>query len=49
MGRSLKTRVVVGVAAFALLASVLVGVAAHVTADAGALTSASITWCRNCT
>src|SRR5215216_5927670 len=48
MGRSLKTRVIVGFAAVALLASVLVGVAAHFTADAGTLTTASIMWCRNC-
>ena len=46
--RSVKSRVLVGVAAIALLASVMFGVAANFTADAGALTTASITWCRNC-
>jgi hypothetical protein len=46
--RSVKSRVLVGVAAVALLASVMIGVAANFTADAGAFTTASIIWCRNC-
>lgn len=47
MGKSLRTRVVVGVAAVALLMSVLVGVAANVSLGS-ALTTSSITWCRSC-
>lgn len=46
--KTVKSRVLVGVAAAALFASVMVGVAANFTADASALTTASITWCRNC-
>ena len=46
--KTVKARVLVGVAAVALLASVMVGVAANFTADAGSLTTASVSWCRNC-
>ena len=50
MGRSLKSRVIVGVAAVALLLSVFVGVASDVAAARGGqmATMDSITWCRNC-
>jgi hypothetical protein len=47
MGRSMKTRAVVGIAAVALLLSVLVGVATNVSLGS-TLTTGSISWCRSC-
>jgi hypothetical protein len=47
MGKSMKSRAVIGIAAVALLLSVLVGVAANVSFGSE-LTTSSITWCRSC-
>jgi hypothetical protein len=46
--RSVKSRVLVGVAAVALLASVMVGLVANLSTEASTLTMASVSWCRNC-
>ena len=46
--RTVKSRILLGVAAVALLASVMIGVAANFTADASTMTTASVLWCRNC-